>query len=99
MKFRSLGTWILAAVLLLFLAWAILAAYWGWTGIGAGVETPLAGYAALVFGVVISLIVGVGLMALTFYSSRAGYDQPPKYDLRQEPTDAGEDNFDDSKHD
>ena len=29
------------------------------------------------FGVIISLAVGFGLMALVFYSSRKGYDEPP----------------------
>ncbi|MBH5389502.1 MULTISPECIES: hypothetical protein [Bradyrhizobium] len=39
-------------------------------------EVPAAGYVALVLGVVFSLVVGVGLMALVFYSSRKGYDEP-----------------------
>ena len=34
-------------------------------------------------GLVFSLIVGVGLMALVFYSSRTGYDEPAV--LIQEP--------------
>jgi hypothetical protein len=44
-----------------------------------GPAMPGQGYAALVIGVVFSLIVGIGLMALLFYSSRRGYDEPPKY--------------------
>lgn len=39
-------------------------------------EVPAAGYVALVLGVVFSLVVAVGLMALVFYSSRKGYDEP-----------------------
>jgi hypothetical protein len=31
----------------------------------------------MAFGVIISLAVGFGLMALLFYSSRRGYDEPP----------------------
>jgi hypothetical protein len=31
----------------------------------------------MIFGVIISLAVGFGLMALIFYSSRKGYDEPP----------------------
>jgi len=31
----------------------------------------------MAFGVIISLAVGFGLMALLFYSSRKGYDEPP----------------------
>jgi hypothetical protein len=38
---------------------------------------PTSGYAAMVFGVIISLAIGFGLMALLFYSSRKGYDEPP----------------------
>jgi hypothetical protein len=32
----------------------------------------------MAIGIVFSLVVGVGLMALVFYSSRAGYDEPPR---------------------
>jgi hypothetical protein len=31
----------------------------------------------MALGVVVSLAVGFGLMALIFYSSRKGYDEPP----------------------
>jgi hypothetical protein len=41
------------------------------------VDVPISGYFAMAFGVIFSLIVGVGLMALIFYSSREGYDEPP----------------------
>jgi hypothetical protein len=41
-------------------------------------EVPLAGYFAMAIGVTASLVVGIGLMALVFYSSRAGYDEPAK---------------------
>jgi hypothetical protein len=34
---------------------------------------------AMVFGVVLSIVVGAGLMALVFYSSRRGYDEPPDF--------------------
>lgn len=37
------------------------------------------GYAAMVAGAVFAIIVGVGLMALLFYSSRKGYDEPPHF--------------------
>ena len=35
---------------------------------------PVEGYVAMWFGIVFSLVVGCGLMALVFYSSRKGYD-------------------------
>ena len=36
---------------------------------------PQVGYVAMTIGVVFSLLVGIVLMALLFYSSRHGYDQ------------------------
>ena len=39
---------------------------------------PAQGYAAMIIGIVLSLVVGIGLMALLFYSSRRGYDEPPR---------------------
>ena len=46
-----------------------------WTHLGnAAIDIPLYGYLALLGGVVVSLGVGGGLMALVFYSSRHGYD-------------------------
>jgi hypothetical protein len=38
---------------------------------------------AMALGVLFTIAVGVGLMALIFYSSRSGYDEPPSRD----PTD------------
>jgi hypothetical protein len=62
------------AALLLLLAGSLLFAY---SGLG---DMPLAGWIALVAGVAVSLIIGIGLMTLLFYSSRQGYDEPPKVD-------------------
>jgi hypothetical protein len=42
----------------------------------AGPPMPPAGYVAMTLGIVFSLVVGCGLMALLFYSSRHGYDEP-----------------------
>lgn len=41
------------------------------------VDLPLWGWVSLAIGVVMCLAVGMGLMALIFYSSRMGYDEPP----------------------
>jgi cobalamin biosynthesis protein CobD/CbiB len=49
----------------------------GWQA-SAGTDVPPIGYAAMAAGILFSLLVGVGLMALVFYSSRAGYDEPAK---------------------
>ena len=40
---------------------------------------PTEGYVALVFGAFIAVLVGVGLMARLFYSSRRGCDEPPHF--------------------
>lgn len=41
---------------------------------GTDFEIPFYGYLAIGGGVLMSLLVGGGLMALVFYSSRHGYD-------------------------
>jgi hypothetical protein len=50
-----------------------------------GVAMPGHGYAAMAIGIVFSVVVGAGLMALLFYSSRRGYDEPPKLSSRESP--------------
>ena len=41
-----------------------------------GPPMPATGYIAMTLGIVFSLVIGCGLMALVFYSSRHGYDEP-----------------------
>jgi hypothetical protein len=72
-----MGTIALSAALLIMLAGAGYYAYLGLTIPGEAM--PGNGYIALALGAVFSLIVGCGLMALVFYSSRRGYDEPPHY--------------------
>ena len=72
---QSAGGWIVIAVLLLLLGAAGFISYRGLTD--GNVNVPISAYFAMAFGVIFSLIVGVGLMALIFYSSRKGYDEPP----------------------
>jgi hypothetical protein len=40
------------------------------------VDIPAWGWVAIILGGGLSLLVGFGLMALMFYSSRHGYDEP-----------------------
>lgn len=51
-------------------------AIYSWSAI-EGPPVPTEGYVAMALGIVFSLVVGIGLMALVFYSSRHGYDAPP----------------------
>lgn len=73
----SWGAYVLLAVLLGMLGAVIWLAASGWSS-AAGTDVPMVGYLALAFGVIASIAVGVGLMVLVFYSSRAGYDEPAK---------------------
>ena len=61
------------ASLLALLGVTLWFAYTAWTSL-EGPPMPAIGYLALGGGVVMSLLVGCGLMALVFYSSRHGYD-------------------------
>ncbi len=72
----GVGSWIILIVLLSLLVATGVVIYFGWT-LGNGIDVPTSGYAAMALGVIVSLAVGFGLMALLFYSSRKGYDEPP----------------------
>jgi hypothetical protein len=72
----SVGSWVILIVLLSLLAATVVISYIGWT-LGGTTAVPASGYVALALGVIFSLVVGFGLMAMIFYSSRQGYDEPP----------------------
>jgi len=72
----GVGSWSILIVLLLLLAATFVIIYLGWR-LADGTDVPATGYFAMAFGVLISVGVGFGLMALIFYSSRKGYDEPP----------------------
>jgi hypothetical protein len=65
--------WYIAVPLFLLLIVALWFAGMAWTSFD-GEPMPAEGYYAMIGGVVFSLVVGCGLMALVFYSSRRGYD-------------------------
>jgi cation transporter-like permease len=77
------GTLVKTALIAVPLLAMLVAAGWfaarAWLTIG-GPSVPAAGYAAMALGVGFSLVVGCGLMALVFYSSRHGYDEPYRLD-------------------
>jgi hypothetical protein len=70
------GGWLVSAALFGLLAVALWAGYEQW--IRVVVSVPLWGWMLMALGSGLSVLVGVGLMALIFYSSRMGYDEPPQ---------------------
>ena len=61
-------------ILFAFLAGAIAYAVHAWRAM-AGVQMSPLGWLFLVLGVVVTVLLGAGLMALVFYSSRHGMDR------------------------
>ena len=76
----TFGNWSVLLVLGSLLVFAIAVAYFGWNS-AAGTDVPASGYFSMALGIVFSLIIGVGLMGLLFYSSRHGYDESPELEL------------------
>jgi hypothetical protein len=70
------GSWIVICLLLALLAATI---WYGYEGLVTDPDVHVSGhgYIAMALGIFFSLLIGIGLMALVFYSSRAGYDEPP----------------------
>ena len=66
-------------MLILALVAMLAAAAWyaaaAWLSVD-GPPMPATGYLAMTLGIVFSVVIGCGLMALLFYSSRRGYDEP-----------------------
>jgi|ERR1051326_83824 protein-S-isoprenylcysteine O-methyltransferase Ste14 len=52
---------------------AVVASLWASVG---NTQISAAGWAAMALGVLVALALGMGLMALVFFSSRHGYDDP-----------------------
>ncbi|MGY3533889.1 hypothetical protein [Bradyrhizobium embrapense] len=68
------GQFAILAVLLGLLVMAVILAVSGWNSAGSA-DMTRAGWLAMGFGIFFSLIIGCGLMALMFFSSRSGYDE------------------------
>ena len=81
-----MGAKILIAVLLALAAVAVWTGVTGWN-LETDVEMSGHGYAAMAIGIVASLVVGIGLMGLVFYSSRKGYDEAAGEDRYRAPND------------
>jgi hypothetical protein len=76
---KKLGPLALIAVLLGLLAASLWLAVRTWSSAAAS-PMPASGYIAMTLGVIFSLAIGFALMALVFYSSRHGYDEPYRPD-------------------
>lgn len=73
MGMRKLGTVLLWGTLLAMLAASLWYAFGLWFALEAA-DMPAWMYVAMILGSLFSFLVGGGLMALVFYSSRHGYD-------------------------
>lgn len=78
-KLRIAGAVVLFAALFAILIAAGWYAGHAWNSV-SGPPMPTTGYVAMTLGVVFSLVIGCGLMALLFYSHRHGYDDQVRYD-------------------
>jgi TRAP-type C4-dicarboxylate transport system permease small subunit len=74
-KHARLGAagWLAIAAMGIVLGAAIWFMFYGWNLTDAQISTQ--GYIALTLGIVLSIVVGGGLMALLFWSNRKGYDR------------------------
>ena len=85
--FASNSIAIVVAVAVVLVVGVVVATLW--TGIGDSDISP-AGWIAMGFGVIITLALGVGLMALVFISSRRGYDELGRGSGTARPEDGSE---------
>lgn len=70
----TLGGWIILGVLAVLLVVAAIYALHAWDMM-SGTEISPQGWLAMALGILFAFGLGVGLMALIFYSSRHNYDQ------------------------
>ncbi len=66
--------WVTIFVLVVFLAWAGWYALHAWNAL-AGIDISPMGWFFIVVGILLTLGLGGGLMALVFYSSRKDFDR------------------------
>jgi hypothetical protein len=67
------STWVGAAIAAAALIAVIAVVIGLWMQVGDS-DITAAGWAAMILGIVLTLAVGIGLMALVFISNRGGYD-------------------------
>lgn len=74
MQKPGLGTILTLLILVGFLLAAIVFMVIGWGAPAGGSPMSTTGWIAMVFGIIVTLALGAGLMALMFYSNRHGRD-------------------------
>jgi hypothetical protein len=70
----GIGTILTLVILVGLLVLAIIFMLVGWDEPDGGTPMSSAGWIAMILGVLVTLGLGVGLMALMFYSNRSGRD-------------------------
>jgi hypothetical protein len=83
---NRIGTAAVVVVLLGLLGASVWFASQSWLAVD-GPPMPTQGYIAMTLGVVFSVVIGAGLMALVFYSNRYGYDDASNRDQHQPDSD------------
>lgn len=85
MKGQAMRTAIVITALLSLLTVSVIFALKLWFAL-TGVELSGHGWAAMGLGIVLTMVLGVGLMRLSFYSERSGKDdEAAEWDLSQDP--------------
>jgi hypothetical protein len=72
-------TWAAAAVAVAAVLAVAASVVIFWNRLGAS-EISVAGWLAMIFGVIITLALGIGLMTLMYISNRRGYDEGGRRD-------------------
>ena len=75
----STSTWIAVALAITTVLAVVVAIAEFWSGTGDSEISP-AGWFAMGLGIIVTLALGIGLMALVFFSSRGGYDETSRRD-------------------
>lgn len=75
----SAWTWTAVAIAIAAVVAVIVVVTNLWTSLGT-TQISAAGWFAMAFGILVTLALGIGLMALVFLSSRGGYDEMDRKD-------------------
>ena len=78
----SIGQAVLLAAICAILLMTMIWAGYVWTAT-SGIEMSVHGWIALGLGTFFSLVIGCGLMALMFFSSRSGHDETATPTIRK----------------